>query len=124
MTIFEWMLIGVIVALLATIGGLIALVMWIRTKDLQPEKTPTEYTEVIEQLHDEYISDVTRYLNHEHGIALTRQDVEESPLFYYTTYAMINNEGVERCAKYIVMLLDDLVQRRREAEAELEIRED
>lgn len=79
----------------------------------KPEQT--DYIQAINENHEKYIVDVTRELNHTHGVALTVTDVETSTLYHYTTFAMISDMPVEKCAIAIVHVLDTLIAEKENA---------
>lgn len=124
MSIVETAVLFLIITQMTTMGVIVWLLLRMKRQEDRVEKTPTVYTTAIERKHEEFITEVTKHLNHEHAIALIREDVTDSPLFYYTTYAMVNDVPVEKCASNIAWLLDELVQQQEAEEAELANSED
>lgn len=108
----EWFAIGI----LAIINILTSIVL-IGVRNEQNKRlsnNDSDYVDVIKQQHEEYIQEVREELNHTHGVPLTHEDMVNSPLFYYTTQAMINDMPVPKAAIAIVLVLDELIRRKQE----------
>jgi hypothetical protein len=110
-----WICIGALAIMnMFTAGAL----LWMRKeqKEMQPNTDDSEYVEVIKHQHEEYITQIREEMNHTHGIPLTHEDIVESPLFHYTTQAMVNGLPVEKAAKTIVHRLDTLLKQKQKQE--------
>lgn len=106
-----WIAIGAHTAF-QIIFAVILFLMRQEQKDLRNIPEPVDYIQAFDELHVDYIKQVTDILNHEHGVGLTVGDVETSALFHYTTQALVNDTPPEKCASSIVYVLDNLMAKK------------